>query len=77
MRKNFFTRKRISMAFSVFGVTLMGIDLMLTRNFFTHIGELMAASIFCLVIGLILDRQPCKPVETGRKHRKSEHRARL
>ena len=44
------------MTFSVLGVSLMGLDLMLTRNFFTHIGELMAASILCFVLGIVLDR---------------------
>ncbi len=52
------TRKRLAMAFSVLGIGLMGVDLMMTRNFFTHIGELMALSIFCFVIGIVLDREP-------------------
>jgi ABC-type microcin C transport system permease subunit YejB len=50
------TRKHLSMAFSVLGIGLMGVDLLITRNFFTHIGELMALSIFCLVLGIVLDR---------------------
>ncbi len=54
--KGFFTRKRLSMTFAVLGVVLMGVDLMLTRNFFTHIGELMALSIFCFALALFLDR---------------------
>ena len=43
------------MFFCLLGVLLMGVDLLLTRNFFTHIGELMTASILCFVIGLTLD----------------------
>jgi hypothetical protein len=54
--KKFFSRKRLAMAFSVLGVVLMGVDLMLTRNFFTHIGELMALSIVCFVVGIVLDQ---------------------
>jgi hypothetical protein len=53
-----FTRKRLSMAFSVLGITLMGVDIMITRNFFTHVGELMAASIICFVVGIVLDHTP-------------------
>ncbi len=56
--KRFFNRKRLAMAFAILGTALMGVDLMLTRNFFSHIGELMAASLACFVIGIILDRQP-------------------
>lgn len=58
--KKFITRKRLSMFFSATGICLMGVDLMMTRNFFTHIGELMAASVVCLVIGIVLDRDPKK-----------------
>lgn len=46
------------MIFSVLGIVLMGVDILSTRNFFIHIGELMAASIACFVIALILDRAP-------------------
>lgn len=53
--KNGFTRKRLSMLFCCIGIALMGVDLLMTRNFFVHIGELMAASIICLIIGLLLD----------------------
>lgn len=56
--KKLFTRKRVAMAFCVLGVGLMGVDIMMTRNFFTHVGELMAASIICFVIGIVLDRKP-------------------
>ncbi len=60
--KRLLTRKRMAMTFGVLGVVLMGVDLMMTRNFFTHIGELMAASIICFVVAIVLDRQP-KQVE--------------
>lgn len=52
----FFTRKRLAMTISCTGVALMGVDLLVTRNFFVHIGELMTASIVCLVVGVALDR---------------------
>ncbi len=70
--KRFCTRKRMAMTFSVLGITLMGIDLMMTRNFFTHIGELMAASIICFVIGIVLDRQPKPKAQKAQRpgHRK-------
>ncbi len=51
-------RKRLAMLFGVFGIVLMGVDLMMTRNFFVHIGELMAASLLCFVLALLLDRTP-------------------
>ena len=44
------------MVFCCIGIGLMGIDLLLTRNVFVHIGELMAASIFSLILALVLDR---------------------
>ncbi|MEJ2201414.1 MAG: hypothetical protein P8X63_10435 [Desulfuromonadaceae bacterium] len=50
-------RKRLSMACSILGVLLMGIDLLLTRNFFTHVGELMVASLGCLALAIVLDRK--------------------
>ncbi|MFO7983154.1 MAG: hypothetical protein R6V08_06850 [Desulfuromonadales bacterium] len=53
--KNVFTRKRLSMLFCCVGIALMGVDLLMTRNVFVHIGELMAASIICLIIALLLD----------------------
>jgi hypothetical protein len=52
------TRKRLAMFFGIMGIVLMGVDLMMTRDFFRHIGELMAASLFCLVLALALDRDP-------------------
>jgi len=65
------TRKRLAMPFAVLGVVLMGVDLLITRNFFTHVGELMVASILCFVIGIVLDRDPGKkgntpPRKTGK-----------
>ncbi len=36
----------------------MGADLLITRSFFVHIAELMAASIACFIIALLLDRKP-------------------
>ena len=56
--KRFFTRKRLAMTFSVLGIALMGLDILMTRNFFVHVGELMAASILCFVVALVLDRAP-------------------
>jgi len=56
--KRFLTRPRLAMIFSVLGIVLMGVDILSTRNFFIHVGELMAASIACFVIALILDRAP-------------------
>jgi len=49
-------RKRWAMGFAVLGMTLIGVDLLMTRNFFVHIAELMAASILCFVCALLLDR---------------------
>jgi len=46
------------MFFGIMGIVLMGVDLLMTRNFFVHIGELMAASLFCLALALFLDRTP-------------------
>jgi hypothetical protein len=56
MMKTVLNRKRLAMLFGVLGVALMGVDLLLTRNFFVHVGELMAASILCFIIALIIDR---------------------
>jgi hypothetical protein len=54
----FFARKRCSLLFAGAGLALMGLDLMLTRDFFTHIGELMAASLLCFAAAIYLDRSP-------------------
>lgn len=63
--KRLLTRKRFAMFFAVLGISLMGLDLMMTRNFFTHIGELMVASILCFVTGIVLDRDTRRG--TGKK----------
>ncbi len=52
-----FTRKRIAMSFSVLGIVLMGVDMMVTRDFFVHVGELMIASLLCLALGIFIDRE--------------------
>lgn len=49
------------MTFSVIGVALMGVDLLITRSVFVHVAELMATSIGCLLTGLLLDGSPKKP----------------
>ena len=36
----------------------MAADLLITQNFFVHTAELMAASITCFIIALLLDRTP-------------------
>ena len=59
MRK-IFSRQRLSMFFALLGIGLMGVDLLLTGNFFSHIGELMAASIFCFILALLLEQLPSK-----------------
>ena len=53
--KRILTRHRVAMGFGVMGIVLMGVDLLTTRNFFVHIGELMVASLLCLVIAIALD----------------------
>ena len=65
--KRLLTRKRLAMFFAVLGVCLMGIDLMMTRDFFTHVGELMIASILCFVVGIVLDRDSGGEIEGERK----------
>ncbi|MDX9708441.1 MAG: hypothetical protein RBT64_02705 [Trichloromonas sp.] len=52
------TRKRLAMPFGMLGIALMGVDLMMTRNFFTHIGELMAAGLSCFFLAPVFDRAP-------------------
>jgi uncharacterized membrane protein len=49
-------KKRLALFFGVLGIGLMGADLMMTGNFFVHVAELMAASITCFIIALLLDR---------------------
>ncbi|WP_027716425.1 hypothetical protein [Desulfuromonas sp. TF] len=65
--KRLLTRKRFAMFFAVLGIGLMGVDLMITRNFFTHVGELMVASILCFVIGIVLDRDSRRKPEREKK----------
>jgi len=50
-------QKRVALFFGVVGVGLMGADLMITGSFFIHTAELMAASISCFIIALLLDRK--------------------
>ncbi len=59
------TRKRIALGFSVLGIVLMGVDMMVTRDFFVHVGELMVASLVCLALGIFIDRE--KKGEAGKK----------
>lgn len=74
--RRWFPRKRLALLFSVAGIVLMGVDLSLTRNFFTHIGELMVLSLLCFATGIMLDRDP-RPKNSpspgsqtsGKKHR--------
>jgi len=49
-------KKRLSLCFAAMGIGLMGADLLITRNVFTHVAELMIASIACLILALLLDR---------------------
>lgn len=62
--RRFFTKERLSMSFGVLGILLMGVDLMMTQNFFTHIGELMLASLLCFVIAIVIDRDWGKAKKT-------------
>lgn len=56
-------QKRIALCFGVLGVGLMGADLMITGNFFVHVAELMAASIICFIIALLLDYKANKQIK--------------
>ena len=60
-------QKRLALCFGVFGIGLMGADLMLTGNVFVHVAELMAASIACFIIALLLDRHAGRPRPTDKK----------
>jgi hypothetical protein len=53
--KRWLTRPRLALAFGIAGMVLMGVDLMVTRSVFVHVAELMAGSIGCLVMALVLD----------------------
>lgn len=50
------SKKRLALCFGALGIALMAADLMITKNFFSHVAELMAASIACFIIALLLDR---------------------
>ena len=52
------TRQRLATAFTVLGVLLMAVDLLITDSFFVHIAELMAASILSFIIALVLEHAP-------------------
>lgn len=52
------TRQRMATAFTVLGVLLMAVDLLMTGSFFVHIAELMAASILSFIIALVLEHAP-------------------
>jgi hypothetical protein len=54
------------MGFGVLGIVLMGVDLLVTGNFFVHVGELMLASILCLVLALVIDRGGRKKTDSPR-----------
>jgi len=56
--KRFLRRCHLAIFFSATGIALMGVDLLMTRNFFSHIGELMVLSVLCLAAGIVLDRRP-------------------
>jgi len=56
--KGFLHRRHLAIFFSATGFALMGVDLLMTRNFFSHIGELMVLSVLCLAAGIVFDRQP-------------------
>jgi len=56
--KHLVTRNRIAFCFSCLGIVLMGVDLLITRSPFIHIAELMAASLSCLLLGLLFGRTP-------------------
>ena len=52
------TRQRMATVFTVLGVLLMAVDLLMTGSFFVHIAELMAASILSFIIALVLEHAP-------------------
>lgn len=56
--KGLLHRRHLATFFSATGFALMGVDLLMTRNFFSHIGELMVLSVLCLAAGIVVDRQP-------------------
>ncbi|MHB1399822.1 MAG: hypothetical protein ACYDAI_16615 [Trichloromonadaceae bacterium] len=74
--RRWFPRKRLALLFSVAGIVLMGVDLSLTRNFFSHIGELMVLSLLCFATGIMLDRdpRPKNPASPGSQTSGKNHR---
>ncbi len=54
-------QKRLALGFGVCGIGFMGADLMITGSFFIHVAELMAASIACFIIALLLDHRASGP----------------
>ena len=60
-------QRRLALGFCVFGIGLMGADLMITGSFFVHVAELMAASILSFIIALLLDRRANRP-KSGTKN---------
>lgn len=60
------SQKRLALCFGALGIALMGADLMITQNFFTHVAELMAASIACFIIALLLDRKASQRESKGK-----------
>ncbi|MDO3379187.1 hypothetical protein [Geoalkalibacter halelectricus] len=54
--KNLLTRPRAAILLAVTGVFLMGVDLLITRDVFVHVGELMILSLLCLAASLVVDR---------------------
>jgi hypothetical protein len=59
-------RKRWAMGCALCGMVLMGVDLLVTRNFFIHVAELMVPSLICFALALFIDRDP--PAPDGDKH---------
>lgn len=60
-------RRQWAIGFALLGVVLMGVDLLVTRNFFVHVAELMIPSLFCFVLALVIDRGAPPPGSgTGR-----------
>lgn len=57
------------MLFAVTGILLMGVDLLMTQNFFRHIGELMLASILCFILALVLDHHAGKTIDRATENR--------
>lgn len=64
------TRPRLALGLGITGILLMGLDLLITRNFFVHVAELMVPSLLCLVLALVVDpggRAAGRSAKGGRK----------